>query len=529
MLETGAHATRYATNGMVCSIDHLASSAGVAVLREGGSAADAAVATSAVLAVTTPHMCGMGGDLFALVHDGEGPPHALDASGRAGRGADAPRLRAEGATAMPYRHDVRSVPVPGCVDGWMALHERFGRLPLDRVLAPARAAADEGFAASALLSAMLPLVADVTGGDEVFAPLPRRAGDRCRRPGTARLLDAIGRHGRAGFYEGEFGDGLLSVGGGEFEPADLAEPLADWVDPLGLDVFGHRVWTVPPASQGYLSPSAAWIAAEVGIPDDWADPAWVHTLVEAARQAGHDRDAVLFEGADGHALLAAPRLASRAAAIDPARTSALAAPARAGDTIFLCAIDGDGTGVSLIQSNAADFGAHVVEPRTGTFLHNRGIGFSLEEGHPAEYAPGRRPPSTLSPALVTRTDGTLRALVGTMGGDAQPQIVLQLLVRLLRHGAPAGATVRAPRFVLANHGATQGFSTWDDLDALGVDLEADVPAAWIDGLRSRGHAVRMRGALDHGFGHAHVITVGDDGTFGGMADPRAGTEAALGW
>lgn len=528
MLETGPHATHYATNGMVCSVDHLASSAGVAMLRRGGSAVDAAVATSAVLAVTTPHMCGMGGDLFALVHDGAGPPHALNASGRAGRGADADALRAEGAATMPYRHDVRSVPVPGCVDGWLALHARFGRLTLAEVLAPARSAAAEGFAMSALLVAMLPLVADIAEDRQVFSPRARRPGDRCTRPGTARILDAVAREGRAGFYEGEFGEGLLAVGAGEYEPADLAEPMAEWVDPLGLDVLGQRVWTIPPNSQGYLSLAGAWIAEECGIPDDPADAAWAHLLVEAARHAGYDRDAVLHEGADGDALLAADRLAARAAVIDPDRTTALPAPSRSGDTIFLCAVDGDGMGVSLIQSNAADFGAHVIEPRTGTFLHNRGIGFSLEPGHPAEYAPRRRPPSTLSPTLVTRPDGTLRAVVGTMGGDSQPQVLLQLLVRLLHHAWPAGATVRAPRFVLANHASAIGFSTWDDPTALGVDVEADVPEAWIDGLRSRGHTVRVRGSLEHGFGHAHAITV-DDGTLGGMADPRAGAEAALGF
>ena len=140
MLETGPNATHYAANGMVCSIDHTASSAGLAMLRAGGSAADAAIATSAMLAVTTPHMCGMGGDLFALVHDGTGPPTALNASGRAGQGADAARLRDEGASTMPYRHDIRSVPVPGCVDGWLALHERHGKLDLMQVLEPARRA-----------------------------------------------------------------------------------------------------------------------------------------------------------------------------------------------------------------------------------------------------------------------------------------------------------------------------------------------------------------------------------------------------
>src|SRR5829696_2514319 len=161
---------------MVCSVDALASEAGVAVLRAGGSAADGGVATSAVLAVTTQHLCGMGGDLFALVHHGSGPPAVLNASGRAGAGADPERLRAEGATAMPPLFDVRSAPVPGCVDGWLALHGRFGRLPLDEVLAAAIHYADEGFPASGLLADMVALVADLPEAADYTGVGPVRAG-----------------------------------------------------------------------------------------------------------------------------------------------------------------------------------------------------------------------------------------------------------------------------------------------------------------------------------------------------------------
>jgi gamma-glutamyltranspeptidase/glutathione hydrolase len=513
---------------MVCSVDHLASVAGVSMLQRGGSAADAAIATSAVLAVTTPHMCGMGGDLFALVHSGSGPPSALNASGRAGGGADAARLRDEGAVAMPFRHDIRAVPVPGCVDGWLSLHGRFGRMALSDVLEPARRMADDGFALSALLAAMLPLVADVAGTDDFFGPNARRAGESCRRPGVARALAAIASEGRVGFYGGEFGDGLVEIGAGEYDPDDLERPLADWVEPVALSAWGHQLWTVPPNSQGYLTLATAWLAEQVGLPDAPDDERWAHLLVEAARQAGHDRDTVLYEGADGDALLATGRLAARRDAINPDRVSPLPFPARHGDTIYLCAVDGSGMGISLIQSNAADFGAHIVEPRTGIFLHNRGIGFTLEPGHPAEYAPGRRPPSTLSPALVTRPDGSLRAVLGTMGGDSQPQVVSQLLARLLLAGQHPGTAVSAPRWVLANHGSSIGFSTWSDHGALGVDVEANAPDGWISGLQRRGHAVRVRGVLDHGFGHAHAIET-DGHTLAGMADPRAGAGAAIGY
>src|SRR3954469_22426938 len=189
--------SRYATNGMVCAVDHLAAEAGVAMLRAGGSAADAAVAASGVLAVTTQHMCGMGGDLFALVHSpGDREPAVLNASGRAGSGADAQRLRRAGPHVMPSAGDIRTVPVPGCVDGWLALHERFGRLPLVDVLSPARDYAAAGFAASPILAAVAGLVADLPGGSDFRDAT--HPGARVRRPGVARSLDAIVSDGRDG-------------------------------------------------------------------------------------------------------------------------------------------------------------------------------------------------------------------------------------------------------------------------------------------------------------------------------------------
>src|SRR4051794_22950266 len=172
-MRVAPYSSRFATNGMVCAVDHLAANAGVAMLRGGGSAADAAIATSAVLAVTTQHMCGLGGDLFALVHQpGDDAPAVLNASGRSGSGADADRLRADGHAAMPAYGDIRAVPVPGCVDGWLTLHERFGRLPIGEVLAPARTYAADGFPASPLLAWVAPSVAELPGG-EAFASVLR--------------------------------------------------------------------------------------------------------------------------------------------------------------------------------------------------------------------------------------------------------------------------------------------------------------------------------------------------------------------
>jgi len=197
------NATRHAPRGMVASVDHLASEAGVAMLREGGSAADAAIAANAVLAVTTPHMCGMGGDLFALVHTvDEHAPAALNASGRAGSGADADRMRAEGHDVMPMFGDLRSAPVPGCVDGWFALHDRYGHLPLRAVLAPATEYAANGFPASPLLAGMAAQLRGIPGTEDLTGHGRLSSGDRVRRPGVARALQAIVTDGRDGFYRG---------------------------------------------------------------------------------------------------------------------------------------------------------------------------------------------------------------------------------------------------------------------------------------------------------------------------------------
>ena len=515
-------ATRFAPEGMVASVDHLASGAGLAMLRAGGSAADAAIAANAVLAATSPHLCGMGGDLFALVHrPGDDRPFALNASGRAGSGADAERLRAEGFLAMPFQGDLRTAPVPGCVDGWMALHDRFGRLPLDEILAPAAGYASAGFPASPLLALAATLLAEVAGAEDIARI--RRAGDRVTRPGVAAALRAVGEHGRRGFYEGTFGRGLLAIGAGEYTEADLHQPLADWVDPLGVDVWGHRVWTIPPNSQGYLTLLGAAIASELPMPDDPADAGWAHLLVEAARAAGCDRPDILHEDAEVAPLLQPATVAARRARIDPDRRSSLVSPTSVGDTTYLCAVDRDRMAVSLIQSNASGFGTMVFEPATGIGLHNRGLGFSLEVGHPAEYGPGRRPPHTLSPALVTRLDGALRATVGTMGGDAQPQILLQVLARLLHHGQAPGDAVGAPRWVLAASGRS-GFHTWADPDRVRVDVE---DAGWFDGLAARGHQVKVVTGVSTTFGHAQVIDVGD--MLAGAADPRAEVEAVAGY
>jgi gamma-glutamyltranspeptidase/glutathione hydrolase len=511
-MRTGPFVSRYASGGMVCAVDHLAAEAGVETLRRGGSAADAAIATNAVLTVTTQHMCGLGGDLFALVHvPGEAAPYALNASGRSGSGADLDRLRADGHEAMPLFEDIRSVPVPGCVDGWAALHGRFGRLPLRDVLAPAMHYAAEGFPASPSLARAAASVATRPGG-EAFAAATH-PGAVVRRPGVARTLQAIADDGRDAFYGGEFGRGLLDVGNGEYVADDLAQDNADWVQPISVNAWERTLWTIPPNSQGYLSLASSWIASGLPLPADPNDPLWAHLTVEAARAAAFDRDEVLHEHADGHLLVNPSRLSARRDAIRPDAAATYDAESYAGGgTIYLCAVDSDRMGVSLIQSNAAGFGSLLAEPATGIFVQNRGIGFSVDANHPAAYGPRRRPPHTLSPALVTTEAGDLDMVIGTMGGDAQPQVILQLLARLLHNGETIGDAI----------------DTWQQRGAVQVHLEAEAPEEWETGLRQRGHDVARHPPLGYNVGHAHAIGVRGE-TLEAASDPRSLAGSAAGY
>jgi gamma-glutamyltranspeptidase/glutathione hydrolase len=508
----------------VASADQLATQAGLRALVLGGNAVDAAIATNAAIAVTCPHLCGLGGDLFALVHvDGE--IFALNSTGRAAAGADAAAMRAEGHTEMPFRLDIRAVTVPGCVDGWMALHERFGTLPLDVLLEPAIALAAAGFAASPLLVGAAARTDEGASANlvELISQLTR-PGARVRRVGVARTLEAIAAGGRAAFYEGEFGAGLKALGNGFYGDADLTTPIAEWVTPLTTQAFGVDLWTIPPNSQGYLTLGASALASQLDLPADPTDPLFAHLLIEAATAAGFDRPDALSHTADGDELLR--RIAGRLELIDTERASDRWAPARDGDTTYLCTVDGNGMGVSLIQSNAAGFGSGLVEQSTGINLHNRGLGFNLLEGHPAELTPGHRPPHTLCPAMAT-TDGSLRAVFGTMGGDAQPQILLQVAARLFHYGQSPAAAIDAGRWAL--QGPSTGFDTWTSGQAPSVAIEGQAPDDWMTELARRGHKVELRPSYDSGFGHAHAIVIDAEGFRAAAADPRTmvGTAAGI--
>jgi gamma-glutamyltranspeptidase/glutathione hydrolase len=509
---------------VAASADQLATQAAMEIFVRGGNAVDAAIAANAAIAVTGPHLCGLGGDLFAIVRTPAGELVGLNATGRAGSGADPDALRAEGHATMPLRHDIRAATVPGAVDGWMLLHERFGHLDLATILAPAVRLAASGFPASPLLVGSLGTLD--AAARERFTELVEQAtapGALVRRPGVALTLQGIVGGGREAFYGGAFGEGLLTLGDGLYSEADLATVQADWVTPLTARAWGVELATIGPNSQGYLFLGAARLAEAIGLPPDPTDAAWAHLLVEAAATAGFDRPDVLHDAADGAALVAA--IEARAALVDVERAGRRPVATAPGDTTYLCTADGRGMAVSLIQSNASGFGCWLVEPTTGINVHNRGLGFSLQPGHPAELAPGRRPPHTLCPAMATR-DGDLAAVFGSMGGDAQPQILLQLAARLFGGAEGVADAIAAPRWALT--GRASGFDTWTSGRPPGVAVEGQAPDAWRSGLAARGHDVAAAPAFDSGFGHAHAIVVEPTGTFAAAADPRARVGAAAG-
>ncbi|HQZ34167.1 MAG TPA: gamma-glutamyltransferase [Ilumatobacteraceae bacterium] len=508
--------TTRAPNHMVASADALATQAGLAILTAGGNAVDAAIATNAAMAVVAPHLCGMGGDLFALVHDGSAV-HALNASGRAGSGASAAAVRADGHSVMPFRHDVRTVTIPGCVDGWSELLDRFATLPLKTLLAPAIALAEGGFPASPLLIGSIARL-DPRARENLreLCSQAVRPGDRVCRPGVAEALRAVATGGREAFYEGEFGAGLQALGAGWFTAGDLARSQAEWVTPLSESAWDVELWTIPPNSQGYLTLGAAALASRLSLPTDPNDEYSAHLLIEAAKVAGFDRPTALHEAADGFALLR--RIAARADLLNTERAGDWPMPARQGDTTYLCTTDSEGMGVSLIQSNASGFGSWLVEPHTQINLHNRGLGFDLEAGHSAELMPGARPPHTLSPALATRGDD-LAAVFGTMGGDAQPQILLQLAARLFHYEQSPAVAMHAGRWALS--GPLTGFDTWSARSGPIVEIEGHAPAEWATALTARGHAVSVLPEYDSAFGHAQVIMRDANGFWAGATDPRA--------
>jgi gamma-glutamyltranspeptidase/glutathione hydrolase len=509
--------------GVVVTPHALATEAAVDVLRAGGNAVDAAVAANAALGMVLPTTCGIGGDLFAIVH----APHtalpvALNASGRGGAGLNSASLRAEGHESMPLRSPW-AITVPGCVDGWEALLERFGTRSLAMALERAVELGELGFEVSLELADDLeriaPIVHAAPSAPELYpAARPPPAGSELRRPGYASVLADIAQRGRAAFYEGRVARAIAAATGGRITAEDLAPPHADWVTPIGLDAFGQTIWTTPPNSQGYLTPAAAWLLERFAVSDDPGDPAFHHAVIEAYRAVAWERDELVGDPArlpiPVERLLDPDRLAPRLAEMDRDAAAPWPAPAGSpGGTAFLCVVDRAGMGVSLIQSNYTGIGSGISAGDTGVWLHNRGAGFSLEPGHHNEAAPGRRPLHTLAPTLWTR-HGSLSMLLGTRGGHQQPQYLLQAAALFHIAGLEPAELQAAPRWHMDVPSGSVLFA------------EARMAEDVVVGLRSRGHVLGAGPAWSTGWGPLSLISIPSDGPRRAAADPRVSTAHA---
>jgi gamma-glutamyltranspeptidase len=449
------------TRGVAATPHADATDAAERAFAAGGNAIDAALAAAAVLTVTYPHNCALGGDLFALVQLPDGRILSVNASGPAGSRADAEALRAAG-DAMPVTGPA-TVTVPGLVAGWETLHGLGARLPWADALAVASGLARDGAAvapnlAEAIAETREGIEAD-PGMAAVFHPggTPLRAGDVLRQPALAATLERLAAEGARDFYDGDVAAALLAgldARGGALTAADLAAFAPVVEEPLAGRHGDVEVLTSPPNSSGVLLLQALAALDAAGVADPLgADAA---ALAEILRAGGEDRDrllgdprAVAVDAADWLGDERIEALAARARAANAGHT----APGRpqrdprpVGDTVAVVTADAGGTAVSLIQSLFHGFGAQLLEPATGVLLHNRGAFFSLHPGHPNELAPGRRPAHTLMPVMV-RAGGRLVGVLGTMGGRVHAQIHAQVLLRLLAGAAPQAA-VDAPRWIV---------------------------------------------------------------------------------
>ena len=454
--------TVYAPRAAVATSQPLATGAALRVLHEGGNAIDAAVTAAAVLGVTEPHMTGIGGDVFAVLWSAaEERLVGLDASGRAGSGADADALVAEGLPGVP-EHDARAVTVPGALAGWSALLDRHGTRTLTDALGPAIRIAEDGFPVTPVIAREWAEVAEGLRADPgaaaTFLPGGRapRAGEWFANPDLARSYRRIAEEGPASFYGGALGGEVargLAAAGGYVTLEDLRRHECRWIDPIAVDYKGHTLHELPPAGQGIAALQMLKMLEEHDLRDMGHNSApYLHTLVEAKKLA--DADLARFVADPDHmdvrpaALLDAGYLAGRAALIDPEHAADgpnPGEPVTASDTIYLTVADPQGNMVSFINSIYMYFGARMVVPGTGFALQNRGAGFTLEAGHSNRLGPGKRPLHTIIPAFVTR-DGRPWLSYGVMGGTMQPQGHVQVLLNLLEHEMDLQEAVDAPRF-----------------------------------------------------------------------------------
>ena len=452
-----------AQHGMVCTSHPLATEAAIEILKKGGTAVDAAIAANSVLGVTDPEMNGMGGDLFAIVYDAKTKKlYGLNASGRSPYGLTLETLKKNGQQQIPYSGPL-PVSVPGCVDGWFQLHDRFGKLPMTDILSAAINYARNGFPVADEFAAILPeLKENFASSPNVKAAfmangdIPKR-GDVFKNSLLANSLENVAKGGRDAFYKGDIAkiiDAFMKKNGGYLSYKDFADHTSNWVEPVSTTYRGYRVWELPPNGQGVAVLQMLNILENFNFTNiTFGSPEHLHLFTEAKRLAYEDRAKYYadpdFAKIPVQQLISKEYGAERAKLILPnkALPNVTAADDKAlqnGETVYLTIADSAGNMVSLIQSNFAAFGSGMLPDGLGFFLQNRGYLFSLKEGQNNTYAPHKRPFHTIIPAFVTKDDQPYMSF-GVMGGGFQPEGRVQVLMNIIDFGMNIQEAGDAPR------------------------------------------------------------------------------------
>jgi gamma-glutamyltranspeptidase / glutathione hydrolase len=522
----------YAEGGMVASAHPLTTATGLEMLQRGGNAVDAAVAAALTASVVMPEMCGLGGDLFAIVHDpASGETLSFLGSGKSPRSATIEQMRAAGEDGkMPFRGPL-AVGVPGMVDGYFSMLNRHGSRKFPEVAHRAIQYAERGFPltqdGAAAIREQVEMLSGYPASAAVFlaggtAPA---AGDRLKQGDLARTLEAIARHGPDIFYRGEIGQRIISAmreAGGAMELSDFADYSTEIAAPLTSTYRGNTIFQTGIPTQGLIMLEHLNIIEAAGAAPAEPDDNWLHLLVESKKLAYADRMGYAVDPAFGTTpmgrLLSKEWAAARFAAIDPRRAAVDVAPGdhADGDTTYLCVVDGNGMMVSLIQSVSAAFGCGMVAGDTGVVLNNRvGRGFSLDPGHVNIFAPGKKTLHTLNCFMIANGAGEMVVTGGTPGGDGQPQWNVQFITNMIDFDMDVQAAIDAPRW-----------TSWPGTDPSSLPnpfelrIEERAGEAAIAGLAERGHVVKWQGAWG---GSSWLQAIARDpatGVLAGATDPR---------
>lgn len=510
-----------AQHGMVASSQPLASQVGLDVLKRGGNAIDAAIAMAAVLNVTEPMMTGIGGDMFALVYWAKtGELKGLNASGRAPRALNLDHFKKKGISSMPD-FGMEPITVPGAVDGWVALIEKYGTMKLADLLAPAIDYAENGYpvmekAAADWSDAVSKLSrTPASAANYLVDGRAPRAGEIFHQKNLAKTFRTLARGGRDAFYKGEIAQAIVDYcqkNGGFLSMQDFADNKPEWVEPISTDYRGYKVFECPPNGQGLTALLTLNILEGFDLASMSTKPdLYYHTLIEATKLAFADRDKYIADPAFSKVpvkeLLSKEYAAKRRALIHPDSVIQIAEPghvANHSDTVYFTVVDKDRNAVSFINSLFESFGSGITAGDTGIVLHDRGLGFSLDPNHANRIEPGKRPFHTIIPSMVFK-DGKLLMSFGVMGGAIQPQGHVQVLANMIDMGMNIQQAIEAPRYRY--------------LDGNRVLFEDAMTEPVIRSLIARGHQRGSQPGASMGGGQAIMIDPATAALMG-ASDPR---------